>query len=154
MDSITLTFNSPPFSVNTAYYRNRQRTTKCRKWGDHILDQLAQYEDQIIEFRNSVNVFEHSLSTSIYFMQPAIKLYTKSGKISRRGFDLSNIEKLFIDLVFDARFNDRGFTNLCLDDCLNVDLHSFKRVSPTDSYQIIITVQKIPISQARSHIDA
>jgi hypothetical protein len=60
--------------------------------------------------------------------------------------DLSNIEKHIIDAIFDKKYFERGTNNLNLDDTLVTTQISKKRISPTDSYQIIVHITISPLS--------
>ena len=144
---INFTLNSPPFSVNNAYYRNRKRTIQCRKWGDSILRQL-QAPDIKESLQRLHGANPSTLSVSLEFSYPRSKLYTKSSKytqISKFSMDLSNIEKLLIDLIFDKRYNERELdgkplSNLNLDDKIITKLISSKVVNPEDKMQIFVTI--------------
>ena len=135
---LVLKLNAPPFSINKAHYRNGNRTNACRKWGDAILEQLEAYEEEINEFRSQYEplICTHSLKVELIFEQPRSLMFKTSkpdrGKLSRRGSDLSNIEKMLIDLIFDPRFFKRGACNLNLDDTLISTLISKKRQSPNN----------------------
>jgi hypothetical protein len=147
MSTLTLKFNAPPFSVNKSHYRNGNRTKECRAWGDLILEQLAPFEDEIEDFRLSFDKLNQSLNTELIFLYPSAILLTKKGYVSRRSSDLSNIEKMLVDLIFDPKFYERGFNNLNLDDTLVTSQLSKKRISPTDSYQIIVKITISPLSE-------
>lgn len=146
MPTLTLKFNAPPFSVNKAHYRNGNRTKECRAWGDLILEQLAPFEDEIETFRASFDKLNQSLNTELIFLYPSSILLTKKGYVSRRSSDLSNIEKMLVDLIFDPKFFERGANNLNLDDTLVTSQISKKRLSPDDSYQIIVNITISPLS--------
>lgn len=149
---IEFTLNSPPFSINNAYNTNHTRNRKCRKWGDNILEQLQaeHIQKQLLELHYQK---PKSLSVSLRFLYPKDYLYTKSSgfkDISKRSMDLSNIEKLLIDLIFDSRFNERGLktgkgiieiTNLNLDDKLITRLCSSKELSPSGLHQIHVSIE-------------
>jgi len=137
--------DAPPFSINNAYYRNRQRNQKCRQWGDNILPQLEKLDKKFTKFREYVNkrINTHSLDIEIIFYYPKEKLLTKTGKVSRNSMDLSNVEKLLIDLIYDKKYYERGNLNLNLDDCLNTGLTSKKRVSPNGKYHIHVKIQTL-----------
>jgi hypothetical protein len=146
MTKLTLKFDAPPFSVNKAHYRNGNRTKECRAWGDLILEQIEQYRDEIEAFRLCFDKLNQSLNTELIFLYPSKILLTKKGYVSRRSSDLSNIEKMLIDLIFDPKFFERGANNLNLDDTLVTSQISKKRLSPDDSYQIIVHITISPLS--------
>lgn len=138
---------SPPFSINKAYYkRSKTRTAECREWGDNILIQLQNPAIQaMFELVREVLPEHPLLGIMIEFQSPVDVLYTKSGDISRRSMDLSNIEKLLIDLIFDPRFDgriikDQKVRNLAIDDKFIVDMHSSKRESPDEDFHILVDI--------------
>lgn len=133
LPTINFIINSPPFSINNAYYRNRTRTQECRKWANPILLQLQcpSVQKKLTLIREVFDRKIHSLHLNLSFFIPSSKFYTKAGHISRKSMDLSNIEKLLIDLIFDKRYNDRiidevSITNLNLDDTFVTQLISNK----------------------------
>jgi len=148
---LNLTLNAPPFSINKAYYRRGNRTTEYREWTQNIHDQLDSFSDEITAFREAFAPTKHALSVRIIHFLPSSKLYTKSGKISRRSKDLSNVEKTLIDVLFDPRYFKRGFSTLNLDDTFIVNLNSFKRESPIGEFYISVAIQLIPLEKSRSN---
>lgn len=139
---ISFTIKSPPFSINAAYYkRSKTRTTQCRAWGDGILSQLQNPNIQSMfkTFKGAISD-RPLIGLNLTFQYPIDVLYTKAGHISRRSMDLSNIEKMLIDLIFDNRFHERGTPNLNLDDKFIVDLKSEKRPSKDDDFHILVDI--------------
>ena len=85
------------------------------------------------------------------FYFPQHLLFTKKGEISKRSFDLTNIEKLLQDNLFESRYNGREIDgvvieNFDIDDKFIVDLHSRKLPHEKDYHEIRITVALIPLS--------
>ena len=146
---LVLSFKSPPFSINKAYYRRGNRTAEYRDWTQAIHDSLDSQEKKIREFSNSFDELKHCLEFRVTHFIPSDKLYTKAGKISRRSMDLSNIEKTLIDTLFDPKYFKRGFSTLNLDDTFIINLLSFKRLSPCDSYNIDVTIKILPLEESR-----
>lgn len=142
-----LFLNAPPFSINKAHYRNGNRTIACRNWGESILIQLEQYEDDLKKFSDQVkkDINNVGIEVSLTFFMPT--LFTKEGKVSRLSSDLSNVEKMLIDLIFDPRFFDKGHVNLNLDDCLIISLHSHKKYSKTWGIEVLLST--IPLNPLR-----
>lgn len=140
---LKLTINSPPFSVNKAYYKNRQRTKECRAWSDAIFEQLENID--FSEFTQFVtdNINNVEIEAEYHFKLPRDKMYTCSGKVSRRGNDLSNVEKLLQDVLCDSRYSDRGLNNLNIDDTLITTLLSTKSVSSDNEYKINIIFRAV-----------
>ncbi len=149
---IAFSLAAKPFSVNNAYYRNRNRNKACRAWGDDILRQLMDpgIQSKLDQFRDAFNALEHAISVKYVYHYPRKIIFNREGEVSQRSMDLSNIEKLLQDLIFDHRFYDRTvildsgevtkLRNLNLNDSKIVDLTSQKRLSPTNEYSINISL--------------
>ena len=147
----TFTINCPPFSTNKAYYRNRQLTQEARKWREEFLYQLQSVNIQqlLLKFRSQFQPKQHGIIVKYDFYYPQSILLTKKGEISRRSCDLTNIEKLVQDNLFDARFNgriirDKTILNLNLDDKYITRLSSSKRLGT--QYQISLDLEPLPAS--------
>lgn len=140
---LVLKLSSPPFSCNNSHYRNGNRTEENRKWADNIHNELEQYREEMDAFHDFYMpmLLTHSFSVTLSFFLPSDILFTKTGKVSRRSMDLTNIEKGLIDLVFDPRFYKRGHANLNLDDTLITTLLSQQRKSVTNKPYIHITLE-------------
>lgn len=142
MNKLEINLNSPSFSINSAYYRNRKRTTECRKWGKKIHDQLEKYRKDFDLFRSKFDPIKHAIQVTLDFYVPIERFYTKDNKVSRRSKDLSNIEKLLLDLIFDKRYYERDLPSLNIDDTLITILLSRKR--PTlGKDRIEVVIEKI-----------
>ncbi len=151
MHTVDLLIKAPPFSVNKAHYRSGVRTQACRKWGDSVMYQLMRYKEEFKKFSKVFNPLEHLVNVELTFYLPKNILLTKKGNISRRSQDLSNVEKMLIDLVFDPRFvgrtvNGMEYLNLDCDDTAICQLLSRKRVCASQDYEIAIRIQVHPIS--------
>jgi Holliday junction resolvase RusA-like endonuclease len=142
---INIKLNSPPFSINKSHYRNGNRTVENRAWGEKILEQLYKHKNEFEEFNKYVNKFinDIELQVSLIYYMPREKLYTKKGKVNGNSMDLSNIEKGLLDLIFDKRFNKRGWVNLNLDDALITRLVSEKIPSLTGKYHIQVKIKTV-----------
>lgn len=143
---LSLKLDAPPFSINSAYYKkSKVRTQKCRAWGDRIHAQLSQPENakKIVDFRTKIEE-KSFIHAELRFYYPKSKLYTKRGGISRLSMDLSNIEKMLIDLLFDKKYTGRisdanlPIQTLCADDKLLTRLTSEKIVSPDNTYTTVV----------------
>lgn len=154
---IQFTIKSPPFSTNKAYYRNRQLTQEARKWRENFLVQLQDPHIQA-DLTKMHSLFDpkiHALIVSYRFCYPPEKLLTKQNHISKLSCDLTNIEKLVQDNIFDHRFNGREIgdliiQNLDIDDKFIIQCHSYKMRSPTRTYLIQIALELVV---AQDHID-
>lgn len=143
---LNLKLDAPPFSINSAYYKkSKVRTQKCRAWGDAIHAQISlpDVARQIVDFRTKIHE-KSFIHAELRFYYPSSKLYTQRGGISRLSMDLSNIEKMLIDLIFDKKYTGRisdanlPIETLCADDKLLTRLVSEKIVSPQDAYTTVI----------------
>lgn len=151
MNRLDMTFNAPPFSINSAYYNKgggKVRTKECRAWGDDVLQQLQLYKQQILEFKNIYDAEKHGLSLDLTFNIPKRYYYTVEGRVSSRSADLTNVEKLIQDLLFDSRFNGRAVNgkkiyNLDINDKCVLQLSSKKL--PSDRFRIEVSVSLIPL---------
>jgi hypothetical protein len=155
---ISLLLYAKPFSINSAYYlksfgkksTTKIRTKECREWGDDILSQLQKRLVELREFRTAFDEGNHALKIRITHYIPKAIYYTKNGKghISAATCDITNIEKLLVDLLFDARFNDRSIGGLNIEN-LNINdkfiCHMVSRKIPSKrDYKIKILVEIIP----------
>jgi len=152
--SVSFTVKAPPFSINKAYYRNRQLTKECREWRSSMLVQLQQplVLSLIQALKTEFQAQQHALSVSYDFYFPQKLLYTKKGEISKRSFDLTNIEKLLQDNLFEHRYNGREIDgiiieNFDIDDKFIVDLHSRKLSHQEDYHEIRVTVTLISLDR-------
>lgn len=133
-----------PFSINKAHYRRGQRTKECRNWSLEVHKQIAN-DKNFLQFRKRAKKasFFH---VHLRFNIPEKKFYTKTGKISRLTSDLTNVEKMLVDVIFDPRFNGREeqgikIITLDCDDTLITKLVSEKGATNNDSYSIDISIQ-------------
>lgn len=156
---IQFTINSKPFSVNKAYYRNRQLTKDARKWRSTFLLQLqeANIQKSFDEFRNTFDPKIHGIKASYRFCMPKSILFTKQNLISARSCDLTNIEKLVQDNIFDKRFNGREINdilikNLDIDDKYITELNSRKIVSSVkNQFYIQVRLELVFLSTCEDH---
>lgn len=133
-----------PFSINKAHYRRGQRTQECRKWCLQVHKQIAG-DPAFVPFK------KQALKASFFhvclrFNIPRSKFYTKTGKISRLTSDLTNVEKMLVDAIFDKRFHGREESGLKIktlecDDTLITKLVSEKGATESDSYSIDVSIQ-------------
>ena len=144
-----------PFSLNKAYYlksfggksATKIRTKECREWGDRVLSQLQKLDEKLDELNTFFDEKQHALKISLQFLIPSSKFYTKAGHISIGSSDITNVEKMLVDLLFDERFNGRGLDgkilkNFNINDKFIVEMRSRKPPSKRD-YKIKIIVEII-----------
>lgn len=103
-----------PFSINAAYYRTRSiKTAACREWEaavKELLDEHKILHEMADNWKKTGGVFQIRLE----FVHPHYVFFNKAGLISSKSFDLSNLEKLLIDVLFGQFMdvNDRNITKL------------------------------------------
>jgi len=141
--------DSPPFSINSAYYKaSFTRTRECRSWAASIMKQLCtdSYKIAFAKFREAY--VDEPLKVSLEFYHTIYR--AKKNEISRQSMDLSNIEKLFIDILFDKRFDCEMIDNpkftyrsLMIDDKNIMQLESRKIQRLGDVSQIKATIETI-----------
>jgi len=144
---IKLILNSiKPFSVNSAYWKNRKHNKACKEWKVTVLEALNSLHNAS-QMKSLVQVFDCSLHalyatitvfypTKIFFIQGDQGKNPK-GSISSKTMDLTNTEKLLVDLVFNHTLN--------IDDRYISDLKSEKRPSK-EGYRTEIVISLIPLS--------
>jgi hypothetical protein len=145
-----------PFSLNSAYYlksygsksATKIRTKECRAWGDEILSQLQPMTDKMMQFTQAFNDKSHAIRIELVHLIPNSVFYTKAGHISAATCDITNIEKLLVDLLFDARFHGREngtgkISNFNINDKFIVEMKSSKLPSKRE-YKIKIVLEIIP----------
>jgi hypothetical protein len=156
MNRLKIVVFAEPFSINKAYYLKsfktgaptKVRTKECREWGDRVLSQLESYKQKLLDFKAQFNEETHALRLELMFLIPRSHYFTKEGKISIRSCDLTNVEKLLVDVLCDDRFNDRmlngnKIVNLGINDKYIIELLSEKKPSILD-YEIQMTLTIIP----------
>jgi hypothetical protein len=155
MNNLEFTIFAEPFSINKAYYlksysgksATKIRTKECREWGDRVIDQLQKYKKEMELFRDGFNEKQHALHIELDFCIPVSKFYTKTGHISIASSDITNIEKLLVDLLFDERFNGRSLNSQIVENININDKFITKMVSsksPSNrEYKICIKIQKV-----------
>ena len=149
---VSFAIKSKPFSVNKAYYKNRQLTKEARTWRSDFLLLLQKPEvlQQIQSLKQQWNSTKHVLSVSYDFFYPSKILLTKKGEISRRSMDLTNIEKLIQDNLFESRYNGREIDgviieNFDIDDKFIVCLQSRKLAHNQEYHEVLITVELLSL---------
>ena len=105
------------------------------------MEEILRYKDQLKVMADEFDKQQHCLSLTLIYYQPKDILFTKNGHVSRRSQDLSNVEKMLVDIICDPRFNGReigsqSFQNLDCDDTAVVQLLSMKRECASDRFLI------------------
>ena len=102
----TFTLAIKGFSINKAYYRNRQLTKEARTWRQDCLIQLqaADIQKQFAELRDVFDRKKHYLSFSLTFFIPKSIFFANEGHISMRSQDVDNLVKLVTDNIFNKKY--------------------------------------------------
>jgi hypothetical protein len=135
--------NIEPFSINAAHYHHRKvKTKECNDWIRRLRAQLS----PVSKSQAWLSLMARSsapIRLSLLFMQPMTAFKTRSGEINIRTKDLSNIEKLVIDVLFDKaqRYCNEYYTGLPIDDKWIVELFSSKRAISGTSYKLKVKIE-------------
>lgn len=141
----TLLLTIKAFSINDMYYATvKKKTAKAREWSMNVFHHLNTVKN--LEKLNSLRAHfkpkKHQYKVDLIFFFPPEVLTTKADELSSRAFDISNIEKPLIDLLFLPIYYNKehptGCKNLKIDDKTITDLSSKKRASPDNNYYIKI----------------
>lgn len=137
-----------PFSVNAMYGQKKFKTSKAREWSYQVFHVLNKSENikAMRDFKNSFDSEKHCIHAKLTFLFPEDVLLLKKGTgISGRAFDVSNMEKCIIDLIFDKQYYDKeppyGCENLDLDDKYITQMHSRKRVHSGGDYSMVVELE-------------
>lgn len=130
-----------PFSINKAYYKGSfSRTRELREWATRVISQLGSPVNQVVINHWKKKYKGKHLSVYLKHYIPKSKFYNKDGTISIRSNDLTNIEKLIVDLIFGVKHSLYG---LDIDDKNIVQLLSEKIPSKTYSIECVIRSVKL-----------
>lgn len=137
------------FSINKAYYNKgnmKVRTQECRAWGASIVRKLANSEiqEQIKWFREQYKPDQHGLAINLSFGVLPEFFFTKSGLISIRSLDLTNVEKLLVDIIFNKKFDTSEYESLNIDDKCLVQLYSEK--IPSQDWIISVSLSLVDLN--------
>lgn len=127
-------------------FTNRNfKTVAYRDWERFLLYELGKKEvqEQLDKIRQNFDSKKHGLVVKFDFYYPYNIIYTAEGKLSSKAFDLSNVEKPLLDLIFLVKHEDSG--SLSIDDKFVLSLQSRKRVSATGAFYTRISLKIVPI---------
>jgi len=137
------------FSINSVYYRDRRHKTQSyRDWERRAFQCLhsAEIQEKLKSIREAYKEDEHCFSVAFDFQMSA--LFNKQGKISSRAEDLSNVEKMLLDILFLPKYHVQpwpdGVPNLNADDKYVLELSSKKTHSVNDGTHITIALIPVP----------
>jgi len=135
------------------HYKNKNHTTvKYQNWAHNILHLLNndEIEAKLELIRTEFDPEKHRYVVDLIFNFPKHILFTQTKIMSAKAFDVSNVEKPLIDLIFLPKYFDRpspyGAKNLNIDDKYISDLSSKKRATTDGTHSIDVTIQLLPLS--------
>lgn len=109
---------------------------------------FCQLEDSRIQeilkdLRESFDKEANYYSVCFTFYYPEKIFYKKKGGLSRRAFDLTNVEKTLLDVLMLPKYFDqsvpKGAKNLNIDDAYVADVLSYKRPSKDENHYIEVS---------------
>lgn len=137
-----------PFSINASSHRDQRfKTPEYRQWCAEVFSQLNSDEQQgkLRKLREFFNESKHCVEVEITAFYPKAKLLTKARQISATTVDLSNAEKILIDVLFGAKFHAAEFPlgcpNLNLNDKYIISMSSKKDVSPDELHHVVVNIK-------------
>lgn len=145
--------DTKPCSVNSMYYGDgRTKTQKTREWSYQLFHQMNadDIQEKLKNLRENFDENTQLYNVEFYWQFPKDKLITKSGRLSKNIFDITNIEKSLADLIFLPKYfdmtNPYGVKNLNIDDVFMNRLVSEREKSPDDDWhvRIVISIQDSP----------
>ncbi|GAF72488.1 unnamed protein product [marine sediment metagenome] len=154
LPSETLILKTEAFSVNKTVCTNRQgrmvSTAAFRRWKDFVATLISTpvNEGRINRIKSAFDPAIHRLIYKQITYFPSNVLFTLKGELSSRAFDVSNIEKGIIDLIYE------GKGGLDINDKFNTDLISLKRCSETDFAYITVEISIALLNDIKPDFDS
>lgn len=147
---ITITLpNIKPFSINNTYTRNvKYKSNAFNKWRKTVLEALncPSNLSQCQSLADTFNPALHSFYVTITVFYPTEKFFVQGSKgkspkgaISSRTMDLTNTEKVLIDLIFNK--------TISIDDRYISDLKSEKR--PSEGFKTLVRISLVPLNSIK-----
>ena len=140
-----------PFSVNNMFYRDRRHKTQdYRDWEVAAIMAIntPYVQQQLAKIRESFDENKHSFVVRFSFFYPPSVLLTKSGNVSSRAEDLTNVEKPLLDLLFLPKYHVQtppyGAQNINTDDKHVVRLTSGKAISKDSKHYTHVSIAIVP----------
>lgn len=147
-ETVQCSFSIPlkPYSINALYYRDgKRKRAEAVQWEQRISDNFRdkQTQEQLTVIRESFNPDNQGISVELHYSFPNDILYTQEGRLSAKAFDLSNIEKTLIDVIFLKKYSTELCKNLEIDDKFIVKLLSTKKAA--DDWNIEVVISTLPL---------
>lgn len=136
------------FSINKMSTRDARFKTKAyEEWTYQVFHHLSKQPNlsAMEDLRKQFSEKKHGFIINMVTRFPKEILLTKKGTISARAFDITNVEKPLIDLLFDSKYFNRdapyGCKNLKCDDKHLLEINS-KKVTGS-SHEITINIELV-----------
>jgi hypothetical protein len=138
------------FSVNKMFCRSvRYKTPAFQDWSHNVLNYLSGPENQesLSALRNYFNPDLHYFTIKLDYYFPIEILFTQNSHLSGKAFDISNIEKPLIDLIFlPAYYGENppySVHNLNLDDKYILSMTSTKHVAKYHKIEVELEIKNL-----------
>ncbi len=135
------------FSINDKFCNSRSYTTSNYKnWEAKTLYQLdkTNIQEKLEQIRKYLDPSKHLVEINLTAYYPYDILFTKKGDPSSKCHDVTNWEKILVDLLFLPKYFSKstpyGVKNINQDDKWLFDCNSKKRISDTYSIEIEIII--------------
>ncbi len=141
-----------PFSVNAMYgLKRNHKSAAYRDWEQAALRAIIDQFEPLSELSKAFDAKQHCFVVHLTTYVPKQILFTKSGHLSSQSYDLSNIEKPIIDLLFLPRYHQELHRmaeagNINVDDKNIVTLRSAKRISPDELYHFAVSIAIVSLN--------
>jgi len=134
------------YSINNQYYADRKfgMRKEAKEYCYQVNWQINAHSNEFEKFSKQFNPALHSLK--VQFTHVYKEFYNKAGHISSKCFDLTNTEKLLLDLLFDERHHGQApykSPNLSINDKYVTELISKKCYGPEDC--VLITIELVSL---------
>lgn len=143
---LSVTIPIKPYSVNKYFYGNRAiKRRETVEWESSFIEHLREddIQTQIKEFRDRFDPERHCIHIDIETVFPESILYTKKGMLSSKAFDVSNMEKPIIDVLFLKKYSTPTSKNLEIDDKYITKMSSEKTAG--EDYSINVKLQLLDL---------
>lgn len=95
--------------------------------------------------REKFDTKKHCYEIHLKFFYPPTRFYTKTGEISSKTMDITNVEKCLVDLIFQPKYfgktHPEGADNLNIDDKWLTKMVSEKVAHTEDNYKIEVVIK-------------
>lgn len=140
--------NLKPVSANNIYKgmgKGRSKTKEYRYLEQFVKFSLLKHGRLVREFFGDTDSWTSPLKIELNFYVPKTKLFTKKCEIAKRGGDLDNMQKAFIDAVFN---------HIGVDDALVCEIVAKKMASNDQEHHISLKMSEMKMGELDSVINS